>query len=452
MAPSRRLRLRRTVSRSRLVRAWQDCYWLVVGVLVAFGVVSMGRPFLGRHGYGPPLPHNDSVILEYVGWFLAQGNTLYTDIWEIKPPLAFAPTYAFAHLTGSNMYLHHLLGIATTTAALAATAAFTARIVGTVTESPEAGAAAGIAFFALPDLFYLPWLGYKAKIMVFAFGLAALDRAVRGDHFESGVLAGLSVGFWQLALVFPAVTTLYAARTKSWANVRRHVLGGALALAAILATLVLYADAGGFLAEVVLGPVVLETEQAPFDPKAYLAFFPGSTGGWLTLAGLSGLAVAFLDSEEPTARPLAVGGLLVLGVLFVDFDGLWDTVYPLVFTAVGVGVLVSHLSRRAQVAAVVVLVLLVTPAFAPSEFIRQDPVDTKPSDGLPPAIDAERESVYWNHRPIESCRFFGAGTQRSLLQYYPNADVLAEAPCGELDLYWAVTRQRLFGSDAPPPR
>jgi hypothetical protein len=106
------------------------------------------------------------VILAYVGWFVANGNTLYTDIWEIKPPLAFFPSDPLAHVTGTNMYAHHMLGIATTALGLVVTVALTARIVGTLTDSPVAGLAAGITLLVLPDLFYLPWFGYKAKMMV----------------------------------------------------------------------------------------------------------------------------------------------------------------------------------------------------------------------------------------------------------------------------------------------
>ncbi len=441
----------RFVTRDRLRSAWSRYYWAVAGLLVAGGVLAMGRPFVRIHGRGPPLPHTDTVILEYVGWYVAQGNTLYTDIWEIKPPLAFLPSYLYAHLTGTNMYAHHLLGIATTTAAFALTAAFAARVVGTVTDSPEGGLAAAVALFALPDLFYFPWMGYKAKFLAFALGLAALDRAVRERHFTGGVLAGCAVGVWQLAVLFPVLTTTYAVLTRSLKAVRRHVAGGAVAAGIIGISLLLYADPAGFVAEAVLGPLVLETEGGPFDPRTYFLFFPGDNGRLITLVGAGGLAVALLDSERAAARPLALGGLLVACIVLVDFDGLSDTIYPVVFAALGVGILVSYLPRRVGLAAVAVLALVFVPSFAPSGLMGHDPVEMEQSDGLPPALDPEREYVYWTPQSVESCRFFGAGTQQSILRYYPEASTLAEAPCGDLGLYWRVTRHRLLGGDTPAP-
>jgi hypothetical protein len=444
----------RDLSRETLAAAWQRYYWVVAGLLAAGGVAATGRLFFRRHGYGPPLPHNDSVILEYVGWFVANGNTLYTDIWEIKPPLAFFPSYLFAHVTGTNMYAHHMLGIATTALGLVVTVALTARIVGTLTDSPVAGLAAGVTFLVLPDLFYLPWLGYKAKMMVYVFGLAALDRAVHDRHFTSGLLAGIAVGFWQLSVVFPLLTTIFALRRRSVAVLKRHVAGGAAAIGLIGASILLYADLGGFVAEVLLGPLVLQSETAPFDPQVYFLFFHNDLGRWITLLGAGGLGVALVDARRSPAWPLGVGGVLVtLIVVFVDFDGLWDMVFPLVFTALGVGVLVSYLPRRVGLALVVVFGLLLVPAFAPSEFVRQDPVEMESSNGLPPALDSEREHVYWTAQSVESCRFFGGGTQRSILEYYPEADSLAQAPCGDAGLYWAVTRQKLssalpFGSQS----
>ena len=452
------------LSREAFTAAWQSYYWVVAGLLAVGGVAATGRLFFRQHGFGPPLPHNDSVILEYVGWFVANGNTLYTDIWEIKPPLAFFPSYLFAHVTGTNMYAHHMLGIATTALGLVVTVALTARLVGTLTESPVAGLAAGLTFFVLPDLFYLPWLGYKAKMMVYVFGLAALDRAVHDRHFTSGLLAGIAVGFWQLSVVFPLLTTIFALRRRSLAVLKRHVAGGAVAIGIIGASLLLYADLGGFVAEVLLGPLVLQSETAPFDPRTYVLFFHNDLGRWVTLVGAGGLGLTLLhaglsetghlDGEGTPAWPLAVGGVLVtLIIVFIDFDGLWDMVYPLVFTALGVGFLVSYLPRRVGVALLVVFGLLLVPAFAPSEFVRQDPVEMEASDGLPPALDSEREHVYWTAQSVESCRFFGGSTQQSILKYYPDADSLAEAPCGDVGLYWAVTQQRLssalpFGSQS----
>jgi len=440
-----------TAVRERLPAVWDRYYPVVAGLLVAAGVLAMGRPFLGRHGFGPPLPHSDTIILEYVGWYAARGNTLYTDIWEIKPPLAFLPSYLTAHLTGTDMYAHHLIGVATTTAAFALAAAFAARVVGTATGSPEGGLATAVALFVLPDLFYFPWMGYKAKFVAFALGLAALDRAVRDRHFASGVLAGCAVGVWQLAVLFPVLTTTYAVLARSFDAVRRHVAGGFVATGLLVATLLLYADVGGFLAEVVLGPLVLETEGDPFDLRTFLLFFPGDNGLPVTLAGGVGLGLALLDPDRSRARPLALGGLLVAGVVLVDFDGLSDTIYPVVFAALGVGILVSYLPRRAGLAAVLVLAALLGAAFAPSGLMQQDPVEMEPPDGGPLALGPEREYVYWNHEPVESCRFFAGGTQRSVLRYYPEGTSLEEVPCGDLDLYWRVTRQRFLGGGAPTP-
>ena len=445
----------RRVARARvpvdsLAAAWRRYYWIGAGLLVLGGVLAMGRPFVRRHGLDAPLPHTDTVILEYVGWFVARGNTLYVDVWEIKPPLAFLPSYLFAGLVGGDVYALHLLGIATTALGLALTAAFAARAVGTVTGAPLAGLAVGVAFFALPDLLFRPWMGYKAKILVFALGTAGVDQALRDRPGTSGFLAGLAVGVWQLGVVFPAVTAAYALRTRSRAAVKRHLAGGAAAVAAVLVAVFLYADPEGFLAQVVLGPLVLRSEGAAFDPGTYVLFFPGHTGYWATALGAGGLALSLVRDEYAAARPLALGGLLTaLVVVFVDFDGLWDVAGPLVFTAVGVGLVVGALPRRARLVAVLVLGLTLAPLFAPSALVRHDPVEPTATDRLPPSTASERERLYWSAQPIESCRFFGSRTQRSLLDDHPEADRLAEAPCGDAGPYWQVLRERLVGPTTP---
>lgn len=438
-------RLTSTIPSVSDIDDWSNYDWLLTAILITGGIAAMGRPFLRRHGVGPPLPHNDSVILEYVGWFLAQGNTLYTDIWEIKPPVAFLPSYLFAHLTGGNMYAHHLLGIATTSAALIATAALTTRIVRVTTGSSAAGLAAGMTFFALPNLFYLPWFGYKAKIMVIAAGIAGVDRVFHDRYIASGFFSGLAVGFWQLGVLFPVLTFAYTVSRGSWVAVRRYLGGACGALLLGIATLVLYADLGGFIAEVILGPLVLRTETGAFQPRFYFWLFPSGLGPALTLLALAGGGVVLLGAQRRQAQFLALGGIGVIGLLVIDFDGVWDMALPLVFTAVGVGLVVGYLPRRVALMTPVLIAFIAAPAFAPHEPVRQDPVTLTSSDGLPPALDSEREHVYWTKQPVESCRFFGAGTQRSLLRYYPDADTLADAPCGDPGRYWAVLKNRIGG-------
>jgi hypothetical protein len=451
LALRRRLRpLRDYLPVDRGVAAWRDGYHLVAGALVLCGVLAMGRPFVARHGTDPPLPHTDSVILEYVGWFVARDHRLYADIWEIKPPVAFLPSYLFAHLTGTNMYAHHLLGIATTALAMAATAAFGARVVGETTDSPLGGLAVGVAFFALPDLVYRPWLGYKAKMLVFALGMGGVERAVRGRPRQSGLLAGLAVGTWQLAVIFPVVTLVYALRERSRGVLRDHAVGLAGAGAVVAATVLLYADPSGFVAQVVLVPLVATSESGGI-PWNLPLYFPGDTLYWFGAAGVGGLALSLARPDLDAARPVALGGLLMgLIVAFVDFDGLWDLAGPLAFLAVGVGLVVGALPRRARLAAVVALGLTLAPAFAPSGFARHAPVDMVESDGLPPSVGSEREHVYWNAEEVDSCRFFGSRTQRSALRYYPDADTLSDAPCPDAGRYFAVLRYQTVGGEPPP--
>lgn len=422
------------IARRRIERRWRRYYWLLSGALAVVGVVAMARPFVRRHGVRPPLPHSDTIILEYVGWFLAQGNTLYTDIWEIKPPLAFVPPYVLAEITGTNMYAHHLGGMVLTGVATVAIVALAARIVGEASGSPTAGFAAGLSFFAIPGLFYQPWLGYKAKTLVFVFGLLSIDRASLGRPAESGLTAGLALGIWQLGIVFPLLTATWTWLDGSWRMRRRYLLGGCLAGLSVLLALVSLGDIEGFLAEVVLGPLVLQSDRPGLDPRLLFGYTPGWNDA-LLVVGVAGLGLELISPRDDECRLLGAGGLLVCGVLLVDFDGFWDMLYPLVFAAFGVGLLVSRLATRRRVLAVLFLAALLVPTFAPSEHVRHDPVVTEPSDGRPPSLDPGREHVYWTRQPIESCRFFGARTQRSILRYDPDADTLAASPCGRLDPY-----------------
>lgn len=430
----------RAVTPERLDDCWRRYYWVLSGVLAAAGILAMGRPFVARHGLDAPLPHSDTIILEYVGWFVARGNTLYVDIWEIKPPLAFLPPYLLARATGLDRYAIHVGGMVLTGVAIAVTVAVAARVVGRATGTPTAGFATGLALFAVPGFFYAPWLGYKAKALAFALGVVGLDRTFEGRSLTGGLSAGLAVGVWQLAAVFPLLTTAYAWLAGSRDDLRRHVAGGGGAVLIILVVLLWIGDVEGFVAEVVLAPVVLQSDRPGFDPRAPFGFVPGWNGVFLALAASAGFALALVDPTDRRSRLLAAGVVPLGGVLLVDFDGFWDVLYPLLFVALGVGLLVGRLPRRRRLLALLLLVGLLGPAFAPSESVRHDPMETEPSDGLPPSLDPEREHVYWTGQPIRSCRFFGARTQRSILVHDPDADTLVESPCGDLDPYLRALR------------
>ncbi|WP_276259934.1 DolP-mannose mannosyltransferase [Haloglomus litoreum] len=428
----------------------------------------------------------DSVIFEYIGWFLTEGNRLYIDVWEVKPPLAFEVTAALALLAGENVVRYHLLNLAANAAAIAVGAAVAAGIVDHLTDDALGAVVAGVAPFVLPMYFYRALVGFKPKYLIVAAGLGCLYLSYRDRPLAAGVAGAAAVGLWQFALVFPACALGLCWQRDGRRGAGRVVLGGLATAAVILLPVVYWGALPAMAAETLLVPLLLVGEQ-PL-PARVLAL-ADALWVWLPVAllGLVGLVRHGWSRLARTWPLLVVAGWFTVQLLALDYDNPPDLFPWVAVVSVGVGLTIADLrdwasaadvrgwmpaaatrwapaglhdrdapvgrETAARVLAAGVLVLATVSVATMGGFGvwsgRTDPktYDTtrthSPNVSAPDDLDGvEYQYVYWNRVSISTCRAFGGANQFRLVKRLDlaNGGRWETAPCGRFTPLWDAVR------------
>ncbi|MFB6361253.1 MAG: DolP-mannose mannosyltransferase, partial [Halobacteriales archaeon] len=185
-------------------RGWPRWALAVLAVAVPSQALAVWR-VIGELPPGTRPPTRDSIIFEYIGWYLTRGGRLYVDIWEIKPPLPYEITGLVAWLAGGQPLVTHGLNVFLTAGAAIGVALAAGLLVDDVTGAPAAAFAAGMVLYVVPAFHWRAAFGFKVKYFVALCALLAIYLARRDRPGLAGVLAGAAVGFWQLAIVVPAL-------------------------------------------------------------------------------------------------------------------------------------------------------------------------------------------------------------------------------------------------------
>jgi hypothetical protein len=305
----------------RIARAWETAatlaaaHWPLAAALAVVAVV--GLPTL-NFAYGP-----DQALFTYIGRALARGQTLYVDVWDVKPPAVFWVYTLAGNLPGGfrGLRAFDLLYTLVTVAAVYALG----RCLWDRATGATAGLLYGVAYvtasgywnMAQPDSF----LVLPVVLGVLLWEMRPRSRpgsSRRADDGRAVVLAGLLFGlafqFRSVTVLFPAVLVLH----EGWDAERRAgaVRRGLLLAAGFAAFQVLT------LAYLALGGAVGEYLYAQFRFARHYSRL-GGPYAWdrLTvdnyLGGLRGALMWFGASRLLLTGP-ALAALLVGGVLRAD--------------------------------------------------------------------------------------------------------------------------------------
>ncbi|MFB6354307.1 MAG: DolP-mannose mannosyltransferase [Halobacteriales archaeon] len=431
----------RPVALARRARA----YWYVWLVLAATAVqtVALWR-VLGPLPPGAYPPLKDSVIFEYIGWYLADGGRLYVDVWEIKPPLPFELTAVLALLADGAVRRYHVFVLAVTSAAAVGCTLAVGLLTHELTGDEAASVAAGLAMFALPAFHWRAAFGFKAKYFVLLFGLLAVYLALRDRPFLAGAAAAASTGFWQLGLVFPGLALGLAFQQRGWRGVGRTAVGGGLVTAVVLAPVVWWGAVDAMLAEVVVTPLLVTNDGGTVLSQARLAVRLFGRTLPLVLLGAGGLLAGV--GRAPRRRWwAAVGaGWFALQVLVLDLDLYPDLLPAFAFAALGLGFVLGDPDHRpvavyGLLAAMVVLSLVTLGPHAAASPTHPP----APSAIEPPYHGEERPALLWRTVRTETCRPFFGATQGNVVAITGGS--YADETCGALEPLSEALVSRLQG-------
>lgn len=423
------------------LRAWLDPRrvpaWVAGILLVAVPsqALAIWRVF-GDLPAGTRPPMRDSIIFEYIGWYLTRGGRLYIDAWEIKPPLPFELVAVVSLVAGGDPVLAHWLNVLLTSAAAVGTALVVGLLVSDLTGSDVAAFAAGVSLYALPAYHWRAAFGFKVKYFVPLFVLLAVYFARRDRPGTAGLAAGAAVGFWQLAVVAPALAAGVAYQRGGRPAVVRVVAGTAGLLAVGLLPVVYWGAFEAMVTETVLVPL-LAVERAP--PSDHVRLAVRLFGGSLPVALLGAIGVAAVARWQPRTTWWLAAGTAWFGlqVLVLDLDAAPDLFALMAFLAAGIGTLLGFEGGSQRPAAVLVAVIAVVSVVTMGGFglagaavVQPGPVAYDPGlEPTPPYSGEERAYLYWNRVPPETCRVFYGPTQHQLVQRTGQSAV--QGTCGD---------------------
>jgi hypothetical protein len=406
-------------------------------VLAALGAVFGLVPVIALFSARFPFPmKGDTALYQHGGWALHQGHAMYRQLWEVKPPLSYEAPALLSMLAGGNVVGLHVLSVAATVAAALGICLLIGKLVHERTGNPMAALLAGLVPLTYAWFVLRPAYGFSPKYFSFLFGLASVHLLDRERPGWAGASAVASTGFWQFGVVFALIALARVVRDPRarW----RAAAGGAVVGGAALLPIVV---TGAFV------PMIVET--------TVVGLLVGDDTGLLVRGGRS---ILFLRYAFPLVLAGGVAGLasggrqrswrwvsllslwVGLQLLFLDFDGPADLLFPAVAAGLGFGYLVDAAPDRKRllaglVAGSLLVVALgvggwgvvfdpVTDSRAESradpalvhrglQVLAGEPEETDPTSGLRPDIQQamvhfggrNMPSLYWNEVLPETCHF-----------------------------------------------
>ncbi len=292
-----------------------------VALLGAVGVALVAALLLAPGlSLGPSL---DASVFSTVGWRITEGDALYSDIWDHKPPGVYLP-YIAARLIAPDPRVAWVIVWLVSVSAVVIAAVAIRRILGSVaTGGASAWAAAGLT--ALTASAYLLSLGGgMGETFALAPAALAMLAAVRGRWMTSGGSAGVAVIIsLQAAPAIPALVALGILRGGSgWLRrLLQAAAGGGLVLVLSVGWLAWNGGLGSALdAIVTYGSAYRSVSTHRGDASAW-GLVPWTLLVFLPL--LLGIGFAVLGRGRVADRALALACLtwLVVGIGLIAFQG-----------------------------------------------------------------------------------------------------------------------------------
>lgn len=425
-------------------------WWIpiVITGLLAHGV-TLWR-LIAQLGPGLRPPLRDSIIFEYIGWYMTVGGRLYLDAWEIKPPLSFELTAILTVLAGGNIELAHWFSVLITVLAGIAGAILVGVLVLEVTGDRIAASLGGIALYTIPVYGWRTAFGFKVKYFVVFLGLLAIWLAITNRDVLAGAAAAAVLGMWQLAIIFPLVTFALVYQRRGHHGIQRAMLGTAGGIALILAPILLWGAIPAMVVETMFTPLLVTEGGTVLGRLQRLArmlgpLLPIAVLGFVGLIG----AVDSSIKRDGWWAPL-LGGWFLFQILVLDLDFFPDLIPLYATVAIGLGILVGTDRLTPLPLATVLGIFLFSAIFllggfgAGPSLPTPTPVDDPGTVDLdPPYSSDQRRALFWGTQRPDTCRIFFGPTQAKLIE--ATGGTRTQPVCGQFDPAWRALTTRLSG-------
>lgn len=241
--------------------AWKKAWWVLPWIITVYGLSVFWSHATPHLCYKKYWLSGDSGVTVYNAFQIAEGKTLYTDIFEFKFPLFFWLWGTLMWLTGPSASVAQWATIFVMSLCAPIVAVVTWRLGANRLFATAAGVVPPLLFFAAWPFPFTPWLGW----LMFALVAYSLERAFRnynvtgeGDDgldlawlIRAGMFTGLFVlAIQSMALPFAggaAVAVALAMPRRRWVITGWFIGGGLLVAAPVV---VFYVLIGGLVTAV----------------------------------------------------------------------------------------------------------------------------------------------------------------------------------------------------------
>jgi hypothetical protein len=342
--------------------------------------------------------------------------------------------------------VHHLLNVLLTVTASVLSGVLVADLASGLTERRSSAFLGGLSVLILPGYFYLPAFGFKSKFFVVFTGLLAIWLTKRRFYALGGAAAAASVGYYQLAAIYPGIVLILAYQRGNIRAATRTALGG-LTLALLMVLPILLAGAfEAMIAETLVIHLVVTESTRDIPYRVLLGGYHFGIAFPLVIGGGYGLWLVIDECDYRDTWWVLVGATwFAFVVFFLDYDNFPDLIPGLVFVAIGLAVLADRLrdERRQWVTVAITVVVIVNVVavtgfgffgiypITPAEPLEELKSQTYQIQGE----EMERPNIrylYWTQTETDTCHVRLSTTELSWLTLTEKP--LFDTDCGDLRL------------------
>jgi len=310
------------------------------------------------------------------------------------------------------------------------------------TGSKLAAAAAALTMVAFYGFPRLATLGFNTKNVVVFLGVLSLYLQLKRRPALSGVFGALSVGYWNVSIVFPALALMLAFEKGGWKAGKRTLAGGLITAGVILVPVLLWGTFEAMIVEVIIAPLLLP-EVA--ELRQHVMKFVTALGPLIWVVVPSVIVFLIISVRNLRAYWWILAGIILfsLHIFFYDFDSYPDMFTWMVFAALATGIVTGIFPKLLMRSALVLLLAaiiavgILDPRTHPLYRLVTNPRSAEQvrAEGVPRMAD-----IYWNQLIPETCYYRMAEIHRVWAERMEDTIFVTE--CDSVSISDALARLR----------
>lgn len=394
----------------------------------------------------------DSAVFQHGSWYAVNGGRPYVDFWLVKPPMVYQILIPAAIVSSGNMLVLHILSVSITILLVIGTSLIIYLIIKHVTQDEDAAFWGGISLIGFHTYLFLATTGFRPKYAVAFFGLLSILLSYRDRWMMSGVSSVVALGFWQLAVIFPAITVVWSfwRSARDWSNLifLYQSAGATIGLILVFVPTLSISGVTPIVAEVILSHLLESEPITLYDTVISFLRVGLSTrfASFILLIGSLGTLYGVLKQRQKYGLILILGAWFGLMLILIDFDAGPDIIPGYSIAAIGTGFAVHFVHpHKKRILKIAIALIVIFSLLSGLTIDTSNPTKNTVQELNGPYSqygdkNLRMSYIYWNKTKPDECNFrmergLKSGDPRTaivdswqILQQYFRTDVYRNCP------------------------